>query len=208
MTFFHYRRLLRKRDDFSAFMIYFMVFFFLFLVIPGFIILVFSPEPMLFLREAGLSLGRAGRGGVILIAGMPLAVLSGYIGSRDERLRRFYPFSKTACRSARTFAAFEAAYVLLYYVTWEFFYRGILFFPLIPTLGLVPALAVQTAVSTLHHVGHPSSEIFAALAAGIAFGLIAYFTGSFLYTFVLHAITGVSTDSFIYWRDYRMKGRR
>lgn len=207
MTLLHYRRLLRKQDDFRAFLVYFFTFFFLFLVIPGVIILVFSPEPLLFLREAGLSLGRAGRGGVILIAGIPLAVLSGHIGSRDERLRRFYPFSKTACRSARAFIAFETAYVLLYYVTWEFLYRGILLFPLIPAVGLAPAIAVQTAVSTLHHLGHPPSEIFAALAAGIIFGLIAYFTGSFVYTLVLHAVTGVSTDTFIYWRDYRMKGR-
>ncbi|MBN2408613.1 MAG: CPBP family intramembrane metalloprotease [Candidatus Aminicenantes bacterium] len=208
MSVFHDRRFLRKGDDLRSFLSYFGVFFCLFLVIPCLIIVFFFPEPLLFLRKSGLTLGNAGRGLWIAVGGAPIAVLSGFVGSRDERLRRFYPFSKVACRSLRTFIAFETAYVFLYYVSWEFFYRGILFFPLIPVLGLVPALALQTLVSTLHHAGHPPSEIFASLAAGVVFGLIAYFTGSFLYTIFLHALTGVSTDTFIYLRDYRRTARR
>jgi len=74
---------------------------------------------------------------------------------------------------------------------------------LIPAVGLVPALSVQTIISTLHHFGHPPSEIFAALGAGFVFGLIAYYTGSFFYTIFLHALTGVATDFFIFRRDYR-----
>ncbi|MFZ2054044.1 MAG: CPBP family intramembrane glutamic endopeptidase [Candidatus Aminicenantales bacterium] len=207
MTFFHYRRFLKKGDDFRGFLGYFAAFFCLFLVIPCLIVVLFSPEPLLFLKEAGLSLGNTGRGLMIAAAGAPLAVLAGFIGSRDAQLRRFYPFSKAACRSPRTFIAFETAYLLLYYTAWEFFYRGILFFPLIPAVGLVPALALQTTVSMLHHLGHPPSELFASLAAGIVFGLIAYFTGSFLYTILLHALAGISTDTFIYQRDYRRKSR-
>ncbi len=207
MTLFHYRRFLKKWDDLRAFLVYFSVLFCLFLLIPCLAILSFSPEPIVFLKEAGMTLGKAGRGWLIVIAGAPLAVVFGYVGSRDERLRRFYPFSKSACRSPKVFVAYELAYVLLYYVSWEFFYRGILFFPLIPVLGLIPALAIQTGVSTFHHLGHPPTEIIASLVAGFAFGFIAYFTGSFLYPLVLHALAGISTDTFIYRRDYR-RGRR
>lgn len=207
MTRFHYRQFLKKRDDFRAFLGYFVAFFCLFLVIPCFIIVLLSPEPLLFLKEAGVSLGNVKRGMLIGVAGAPAAVVAGFIGSRDARLRRFYPFSKAACRSPTTFIAFEAAYLFLYYVAWEFFYRGILFFPLIPALGLIPALALQTVVSTLHHLGHPPSELFASLGAGVVFGLIAYLTNSFLYTVFLHALTGISTDTFIYYRDYRRKSR-
>jgi membrane protease YdiL (CAAX protease family) len=208
MSLFHYRRFLRKGNDFRAFLSYFAAFACLFLVVPSLIIVFFSPDPIVDLQKAGLTLGNSVRGLWIAVAGAPLAVLSGFVGSRDERLRRFYPFSKVACRSLRTFIAYETAYVFLYYVSWEFFYRGILFFPLIPIIGLVPALALQTIVSVLHHAGHPPSEIFASLAAGVIFGLIAYFTGSFLYTIFLHALTGVSTDTFIYLRDYRRAARR
>jgi membrane protease YdiL (CAAX protease family) len=202
-SLFHYRRLTQKWDDRRAFLAYFAAVFCLFLVIPCLIIFIFSPDAFLFLKEAGLSLGNWRRGLLIAAVGAPLAVLSGLIGSRDAELRRFYPFSKTACRSLRAFIAFEAAYLLLYYVAWEFLYRGILFFPLIPAVGLVPALALQTIISTLHHAGHPQSEIFASLAGGFVFGLVAYFTGSFIYTIVLHALTGISTDFFIYTSAYR-----
>jgi membrane protease YdiL (CAAX protease family) len=206
-SFFHYRRLVQKWDDRRAFLAYFAAVFCLFLVIPSLIIFLFSPDALLFLKEAGLTLGNWRRGLLIAALGAPLAVLSGLIGSRDAELGRFYPFSKTACRSPRSFIAFEAAYLLLYYVAWEFLYRGILFFPLIPAIGLIPALALQTIISTLHHAGHPQSEIFASLAGGFVFGLVAYFAGSFIYTIFLHALTGISTDTFIYFRDYRRTTR-
>jgi membrane protease YdiL (CAAX protease family) len=206
-SFFHYRRLIQKWDDRRAFLAYFAAVFCLFLVIPSLIIFLFSPDALLFLKEAGLSLGNWRRGLGIAAVGAPLAVLSGFIGSRDAELGRFYPFSKTACRSPRSFIAFEAAYLLLYYVAWEFLYRGILFFPLIPAIGLIPALALQTIISTLHHAGHPQSEIFASLAGGFVFGLVAYFTGSFIYTIFLHALTGISTDTYIYYRNYRRNSR-
>ena len=206
-SFFHYRRLIQKWDDLRAFLAYFAAVFCLFLVIPSLIIFLFSPDALLFLKEAGLSLGNWRRGLAIAAVGAPLAVLSGFIGSRDAELGRFYPFSKTACRSPRSFIAFEAAYLLLYYVAWEFLYRGILFFPMIPAIGLIPALALQTIISTLHHAGHPQSEIFASLAGGFVFGLVAYFTGSFIYTIFLHGLTGISTDTFIYYRNYRRNSR-
>jgi membrane protease YdiL (CAAX protease family) len=166
-----------------------------------------APEPRLFLREVGFSPGNWGRGLAVCAIGAPLAVLSGFIGSRNAELRRFYPLSKIACRTRGRFVAFEAAYLFLYYVAWEFLYRGLLFFPLIPSLGLVPALALQTIVSTLHHAGHPQPEILASLAAGFIFGLVAYYTGSFFYPVFLHALTGISTDTFIYVRDHRGAGR-
>ena len=155
------------------------------------------------MNEAGFTLGDWRKGFLIVAIGAPLAVLAGFIASRDAELRRFYPFSKSACRSQKRFAAYEAAYFFLYYLPWEFLYRGILFFPFISGLGLLPALSLQTILSTLYHIGHPDSEIFAALAAGFLFGGIAYITGSFLYTIFLHALVGMSTDIFIYRRDYR-----
>ena len=202
-SFLHYRNLLRKLDDLRAFMVYFAAVFSLFLIIPCLIVLLFSPDAALFLKGAGVSLGNWKKGLLISAPGAPIAILSGFIGSRDSEISRFYPFSKTACRGPETFLAFEAAYLLLYYVAWEFLYRGILFFPLIPAVGLIPALSIQTIISTLHHCGHPRSEIFAALAAGYIFGLIAYSTGSLVYPIFLHALTGISTDLFIYRRVYR-----
>jgi membrane protease YdiL (CAAX protease family) len=116
-----------------------------------------------------------------------------------------YPLAKAACDGARTFVGYEISYLVLYYLPWEWVFRGVLFLPLVPAIGLIPSLAVQTAVSTLLHIGHPDAEVFGAAGAGLAFGLVAYFTGSFLYPLVLHAATGIATDTFLYVR--RRQGR-
>jgi membrane protease YdiL (CAAX protease family) len=192
-----------ERGDFRAFLIYFAAFFVFFFLGPCVLIAVITGGGLASLEGFGLTPGNVSRGLTIIMAGAPLSVLSGWIGSGDRALRGFYPFSKEACRSVGSFAAFELAYIILYYPAWEFLFRGVLFFPFVPAIGLLPALAIQTTLSTLYHIGHPPSEILASAVAGIIFGLAAFWTGSFLYGVVLHAAVGVSTDTFIYLRFYR-----
>ena len=189
-------------------MLYFASFFVLFFAVTCGLIFVIAQAPFLFLKEAGFTFGNWQRGLLIAVIGLPLTILAGFIGSRDPKLREFYPFSKKACSNPRKFIVYEIAYLFLYYLPWEFLYRGILFFPFVSTLGLIPALSLQTMLSTLYHIGHPDSEILASLVAGFLFGGIAYVTGSFLYTFILHALVGISTDFFIYRRDFSGDGSR
>lgn len=196
-TVFHFRRLRETRDELKAIRLYFLTFFGLVLVLPCLLIFATAGQPFRVLSAFGWTLGRAGLGAALTLGGLPLAILAGYIGSRDTALQGMYPFAKTACADRRTFAGYELSYIILYYLPWESVFRGVLFLPLVPAIGLVPALAVQTIISTLLHAGHPDTEIFAAAGAGLAFGLIAHFTGSFLYSFVLHASVGVATDTFI-----------
>ncbi len=140
---------------------------------------------------------------MLTAAGLPFALLAGFIGSRDPEMRKMYPFAKAACADRRTFAGYELSYLVLYYLPWESVFRGVLFLPLVPAVGLLPALAVQTIVSTLLHIGHPDSEVFGAAGAGLAFGLVADFTGSFFYPLILHAATGIATDTFLFLRRGR-----
>jgi membrane protease YdiL (CAAX protease family) len=196
---FHFRRSREKPDEErAAVRRYFVAFFVLLLAIPCGLVILASPRPGETLEAIGWTLGRAGLGLTLTLVGLPLAVLGGFVGARDKGLRRFYPLAKAAFADARTFAGYEISYVLLYYLPWEFVFRGVLFLPLVPAIGLAPALAVQMTVSTLLHIGHPRSEILAAIGGGAVFGLIAYFTGSFFYTLVLHAATGIATDTFLF----------
>jgi membrane protease YdiL (CAAX protease family) len=199
-TVLNFRRLRRVRQDLEAVLLYFISFFALLLAIPCLITVLAASQPTAALSSLGLTLGRTRLGLFILAVGVPIAIISGFIGSRDQEMRRLYPFSKKACANLATFMLYEASYLVLYYLAWEFAFRGLLFFPFIPAIGLLPALAVQTIVSTLYHIGHPDSEVFASLGAGFIFGLIAYTTHSILYTTVLHAAAGISTDTFLYFR--------
>ncbi len=199
-TVLHFRRLRRVRRDLEAVLLYFVFFFALLFAIPCLITALAAPQPAVLLSSFGLTLGRTRLGLLILAAGIPVAIVSGLIGSRDPEMQRLYPFSKKACANLATFLLYESSYFIFYYLAWEFAFRGLLFFSFIPAIGLLPALAVQTIVSTLYHIGHPDSEVFAAFGAGFAFGLIAYATHSILYTTVLHAAAGISTDTFLYFR--------
>jgi len=202
-TVLHFRSLRKTRDELEAVRLYFLAFFVLLLAIPSVTTVLAAARPREALALSGWTFGRAGLGLMLTAAGLPFALLAGFIGSRDPEMRKMYPFAKAACADRRTFAGYELSYFVLYYLPWESVFRGVLFLPLVPAVGLLPALAVQTIVSTLLHIGHPDSEVFAAAGAGLAFGLVAYFTGSFFYPLVLHAATGIATDTFLFLRRGR-----
>ena len=72
-------------------------------------------------------------------------------------------------------------------------------------LGFVPAMAITTTLSTLHHIGHPKSETWGAVLGGVIFSSIALVTRSILYPICIHAMIGVVNDTFIYLRSHRGK---
>lgn len=205
-TVFHFRRARGRPGETAAVGRYFAAFFTLLLVLPCVAVVLSAANPRSTLAACGWTMGRTGRGLLIVLAGLPLAVLAGSIGSRDPGLRKMYPLAKAVLADARGFAIYELSYLFLYYLPWEFVFRGALFLPLVPAVGLLPALVLQTAVSTLLHAGHPASEVLAAALGGVAFGLVAYVTGSFLYTFVLHAAAGIATDTFLFLGRRREAG--
>jgi membrane protease YdiL (CAAX protease family) len=185
--------------------LYFGAFFVLFVAIPVVVALFAEKDPFTAFAEMGLRAGNVSRGLLIVAIALPITIGMSLISSKDPALQKHYPFSKDACRSPGAFIRYEIGYAALYYSAWEFLYRGILFFPLLHTLGFLPAVSITTALSTLHHIGHPDSEIGGALAGGIIFGVVSLLTGSMLYPFAIHAMLGVSDDVFIYLRVYRRR---
>ncbi|MBN2346645.1 MAG: CPBP family intramembrane metalloprotease [Candidatus Aminicenantes bacterium] len=197
VTVLHHRALRRGRPELRAVLLYFLAFALLFLALPLLIVYLCAGDAAAFLRAAGLAPGRVGRGLALTAAALPFCLLAAFVGSRHPGMRAQYPLAKEACRVPAVFIVYEAAYLFLYYLPWEFLYRGLLFLALVPVLGLLPALALQTVVSTLHHAGHPDVEIWAAGGAGLVFGMVAWVTASFLYTAIIHAVAGIATDTLL-----------
>ncbi len=119
-----------------------------------------------------------------------------YIGSSDIGLIQTYPLSKDSLQSWQFFLFYECCYILLYYVPYEFFFRGILHFKLSKSWKLWQTILYVTILTTLLHATKPISEIIGAAIAGILFGLIAHKTKSWYWVFLLHIIIGISTDIF------------
>jgi MFS family permease len=208
-SLFNYRKLIKKyEDDLKAFFLYFAYFSLFLLIIPVIAILLYSAQPLEALAKLGFELGDYRLGLKIILISIPLCVFFAFIGSNDPKLKDYYPYSKKACKSPATFVLYEASYLFLYYVAWEFAFRGFFLFSIAGMAagsgpGILTAILVQTIISTVFHLGHPDTEILSSFIGGIIFGTIAYATKSFLYTIFIHSLIGILNDTLIYIRHYR-----
>ena len=140
--------------------------------------------------------------GLPLTLGLGLALtFLMYLGSSDSSLQGTYPWPGAwAGKSIGTFALWGGLYAL-YYVAFEFFYRGFLIVLLRDDWGLAAAVWVQVLLSTLIHLGKPLSETLAAFPAGFLFAFLALRTRSLLWPILLHLCIGLATDYFSLWQQ-------
>jgi membrane protease YdiL (CAAX protease family) len=140
--------------------------------------------------------------GLPLTLGLSVAgVFLIYLGSSDSALQATYPWAgRWPGQSVFTFLGWAGLYAL-YYVAFEFFYRGFLIAVLEPHWGLAGAVWTQVLMSTLIHLGKPLSETLAAFPAGFLFAFLALKTRSLVWPILLHLSIGLATDAFSLWRQ-------
>lgn len=143
----------------------------------------------------GLTAGRRREGLLMVLSFLPAVILL-YFNSKDPRMIATYPLTKDVLTSWSFFAFYEVLYVLFYYVPYEFFFRGILQLGLSRRWGRWGSIIFVTLVTTALHATKPLPEIAGAFFAGFLLGYIADRTQSWFYPFLIHIITGLSTDLF------------
>ncbi|MCB2203514.1 CPBP family intramembrane metalloprotease [bacterium] len=114
--------------------------------------------------------------------------------SQMPDMQQFYPVDKGAMASSWDFTQYAVGRVLLFYVGWEFFFRGFMLFGIRDAVGDAMAIAVTTLPSALWHIGYPTGELYSSIAAGLLFGWLALRTRSVLWPLLLHAGIGIVTD--------------
>lgn len=121
-----------------------------------------------------------------------------WISSKDPQFLAEYPLTHFAFENNTYLAVFLLSYVL-YYIGWESFYRGFMGYGLIG-LGYKPimAIAVQTALSCIIHIGKPNMELIGAIPGGIIFAVLAYRSGSLIWPIAFHLYLGVM-NTFFCW---------
>lgn len=131
----------------------------------------------------------------------PLFILIGILllipSSQTMEMRNFYPLHRGASNSVLAFAQYEFLRVVFFYTAWEFFFRGFMLFGMRRYTGNWLAICIQTIPSCLWHIGMPAGEIFASVAGGIVFGIMAVRSGSILWPWLLHCLIGIGLDFFI-----------
>ena len=148
------------------------------------------------LTELGIGLGDSRIGALLLLVGMPLGVLAGFVGAASPQLAAEYPLNPHVSPELRPFGTHALLY-LSYYVGFEFLFRGYLLFGLERRLGSVKANLLQAALATIFHVGKPVAEFAAAFPASLLFGWAAYRTRSIWYGVLIHWAVGASLDWFL-----------
>jgi len=168
--------------------------FVLFLLVPLVLLKLLGREK---LSDLGLGLGDVKFGFWVVILGwLVLALPGGLSAGGMEDFRAEYPLAKLSVESGSRFLVYQLAYGLLYYVAWEAFFRGFLQMGLRPYIGDLAAILVQTAASTLLHIGKPMGETWAALLAGFLFGALMLRMRSIWPLVLVHWGLGLLTDVF------------
>lgn len=148
------------------------------------------------LGQWGVTLGRRRRTAVWVAISLPVFVALGAFSATMPEIRRVYPINPLASMSTAAFATHAVTY-LLFYLGWEFFFRGFLLFGLESELGAANAVLIQATMSAMLHIGDPAGEAFGGFAGGILWGVAALRTRSLLPGLVGHATLGLSLDWFL-----------
>jgi len=146
-------------------------------------------------RDLGVGLGNAREGLAWLLAGVPIGILVGWSSATSPELAAVYPLGSPQL----TLAAFlpHAVGYVLYYVGFEYHFRGFLLLGLERPLGPWAANVLQAGIVTLAHLGKPDVELAAAFPASLLFGWIVLRTRSIWYAVAIHAAVGLALDFFL-----------
>jgi len=173
-------------------------FFILLFIIPAFHVFFFWKKPF---DDLGWGLGDKKYGIKFTLFTLLLVVLPvAYFGSSDPSVLSEYPLAKILLTEKKLVWGYHLAYVVFYYVAWEFYFRGYLLFGLKEKYGAIAAILIQTISSCLVHIDKPFAEIFLSIPVGILLGIVALRARSFWYAFLVHAALGVLTDLFIIFK--------
>lgn len=161
-----------------------------------------------FTRNYGTGVGdwRAG----LAISGLFLVVMlpAVYVAAKTSAFAGHYPLAGQPAFtlkidgkdqvSLKLFLAYEAAY-FLYFVGWEFLFRGWMLNGLLPRFGRGGAILFQVSPFVIMHLGKPELEALGSIVAGIALGVLALRTRSFWYGAILHGMIAVWMDVLSAW---------
>ncbi len=122
------------------------------------------------------------------------------MASRIPSVQSYYPQYGQVRVEPRLWAPLILSYGC-YFFAWEFFFRGFLLFALARRFGAY-AIVFQTVPFCLMHLGKPQVEVWAAVVAGLALGLMAYRGKSFLPCAFLHWLCAMEVELLAtFWRS-------
>jgi uncharacterized protein len=127
----------------------------------------------------------------------PIIVLIAYLSARSPSVVHEYPINRHAGDYSLPAFALHALSYLMFYLGWEFQFRGFIQHGLQASCGSANSLLVQVMASVLAHIGKPVAETYGSILGGLLWGFLAYRTRSLLSGLLQHYLLGVLLDWFI-----------
>ena len=145
----------------------------LFILIPiAVTVIVFNDKP----ADFGLKIGDWKTGILLVFLGLIfMTPIIWYLGTREPGMQGYYSFSQEGLIWKKALEIFG----------WEYLFRGWILFGYARKYGS-DALWLQAVPFAVAHIGKPDIETLSTIFGGFAFGWVAWRTGSFLYSFIIH----------------------
>lgn len=105
--------------------------------------------------------------------------------SRMPSFQKTYPMLPLAKEGIHGFIVAELSFGI-FFIFWEFFFRGYMLFALEKRTGFLVANGIQAMAFAFMHFGKPELEVYSALAGGLIIGWLAWRSKSFLPAFFIH----------------------
>ncbi len=179
-------------NSFYAVILHYLSVFILFFAIPLFILKLYKEKP----SDYGLNFKNFSSGLKLILIFMPIIFILIWISSYQKDFQVEYPMTKSIIGSLKGFIIVESIY-LLYYIGWEFLFRGLVLFGLAKKNGIWIAIMIETIPSTILHYNKPSGEIILALIAGFILGYYALKYKTIFFAIAIHWAAGLMMDGFV-----------
>ena len=145
----------------------------LFILIPGFVIIfIFRDTP----GDYGFVVGDWKTGLLLVFLGIVMMTpIIWFLGTKTSGMQNYYSFNQEGLTWKKALEIFG----------WEYLFRGWILFGYARKYGS-DAVWLQAVPFAVAHIGKPEVETLSTIFGGFAFGWVAWRTGSFLYSFLIH----------------------
>ena len=127
-----------------------------------------------------------------------------FFNAKKPKSQSMYPQIRTKVWSKKLLIKYFTGW-FFYLLGYEFMFRGILFFPLVDTIGVWPAIAVNTAMYSATHIPKGQDETIGAAILGIVLCLLTLQTHTIWIALFVHVALAWTNSWFALYHNKEVK---
>lgn len=143
--------------------------------------------------------------GILSIIIIPIV----YYSAKQEKNLLNYPQVRAKTWTNKTIF-YNAFGWTIYLLGYELLFRGILFFPLVETLGLSTAITINVILYSATHIPKGVEETIGAIPLSIVLCLLTYVSENIWIAFIVHVVMALTNEftAFLHHPDFQYKNER